>query len=87
MVLFKMKKQTNPIVISLKVEDRIYRNYHLSIWDDLKYAQLFPCFPHEPLLLWTHVRTRPNKHLRQVQVCSLGSTCADVSSQTFKSLM
>lgn len=65
------------LIISVNIQHKPLRHYHLRIEDDLEYAQLFPCFPHEPLLLWTHVRTRPHKHLRHVQVFPQGLTCAD----------
>lgn len=68
------------------VQNRIFwvitytQTYHLSVWDDFKYAQLLPCFPHVSLFLWAHIRTSPHKHLWHVQVCPLWSTCVDTKS-------
>lgn len=82
--LSQMKKN---ITVSLNMQDESIRHYHLRIWDELKYAQLFPCFSHEPLLLWTHVRTRPHKHLRHIQVFPQGLTCVDISHTKLVSLL
>lgn len=46
----------------------------LGFWHHLKGAELVTGLPHVPLLLWTHVRTRPHKHLGHVQIRPLGPT-------------
>lgn len=49
-------------------------SYHLRVWDDFVHAELVPSFSHVPLLLRTHVGTRPYEDLGQVQVRPLGSS-------------